>query len=157
GLKAASVVRACKNAKACLNLAARLDARIGNAKAWTDGLASLPNATTARNTILSDSEVREVVRACAALGDPDFALLVEVLAVSGVRPVKAAGLTCGDLKDGFVMMPRSAKGRSEKRVERRPLPLPPDLITKLRAAAAGRPADEPLLRRPDGGFWHPEQ
>src|SRR5262245_20221861 len=52
------------------------------------------------------------------------------------------------------MMPRSAKGRGQKRIERRPIPIPPTLVAKLQAAAADRPADAPLLQRPDGAAWH---
>ena len=48
------------------------------------------------------------------------------------------------------MMPRSAKGRGKKRIERRPIPIPPSLVAKLRAAAGDRPANAPLLQRADG-------
>ena len=61
----------------------------------------------------------------------------------------------GDLQADRVMMPRSAKGKGKKRIDRRPIPLPPALIAKLRIAAGNRPADAPLLQRPDGQAWRP--
>ena len=43
-MKASSVNRLCKALKAALNLAASHDDRITNAKAWTVGLAAIPEA-----------------------------------------------------------------------------------------------------------------
>jgi integrase len=98
-------------------------------------------------------EIRAVVAACHAYSDR-LGLFVEVLAVTGARPVQAARLLVGDLQVDRLMMPRSAKGRGQKRVDRRPLPIPPGMVEKLRVAAAGRPADAPLLLRLDGKRWH---
>jgi integrase len=67
--------------------------------------------------------------------------------------VQAARLRVGDLQADRVMMPRSAKGKGKKRIDRRPIPLPPTLIAKLRTAAGDRPADAPLLQRGDGEAW----
>jgi integrase len=155
GLTGASVTRICKSFKAALNYAAAQDPAIDNKTVWTSGLASLPDSHVARtDAVLSDDDVRAIVAACHAASDR-LGLLVEMLAVTGCRPIQAARLVVGDLQAERVMMPRSAKGRGRKRIDRRPIPLPPSLIAKLRAAAGDRPADAPLLQRADGGAWQP--
>jgi hypothetical protein len=79
---------------ACLNLAARLDDRITNTKAWK--LSALPDATEARNVILTDDQVRSVVAGAYGI-EHAFGLLVETLAVTGPRVSQAARLSVGDL------------------------------------------------------------
>lgn len=78
-----------------------------------------------------------------------------MLAVTGCRPIQAARLLVGDLKSDHLMLPRSAKGKGRKSVTRRPMPLPPSLIARLKAAAGDRPPTAPLLRRADGEAWQP--
>jgi integrase len=153
GLAPATVSRTCKAFAAALNFVADHDATITNRSAWKIGLAALPDSHVARvDAVLSDDEIRAVVAACyafsAALG-----LFVEVLAVFGCRPVQASRLRVGDLQADRILMPRSAKGRGQKRIERRPLPLSPTLSVKLRVVAGDRPADAPLLLRSDGVAW----
>ena len=153
GLAPGSVSRTCRALKAALNYAAAQDSTIGNAAAWRTGLASLPDSHVARiNAVLTDDQVRAVVAACYAASQR-LGTLVEILAITGCRPVQAARLLVGDLQSDRVMMPRSAKGRGRKRIDRRPIPIPPALARRLRAAAGGRRAGEPLLQRPDGGAW----
>ena len=155
GLAASSVTRTCKALKACLNHAAEADDTIVNKRAWTKGLAALPDSQVARTGAVLDAEmVRAVVAACYAASDR-LGLLVEVLAVTGCRPIQAARLLVGDLKSEYVMLPRSAKGKGRKSVTRRPMPLPPSLIARLKAAASHRPPTAPLLRRADGEAWQP--
>src|SRR6516162_1007547 len=81
-IKPASVNRLMKGLKAAFALASRHDPRITNAQAWRVGLAALPDAHQARNTVLNDDEVRALIAAAydvnAALG-----LLVEAAAVTG--------------------------------------------------------------------------
>jgi integrase len=154
GLQPATVTRTCRAFAAALNYAANQDPSIANRAAWKVGLAALPDSHRVRvDAILSDNEIRAVVAACYAAGER-LGLLVEVLAVTGVRPVQAARLLVGDLQPDRLMMPRSAKGRGQKRVGRRPIPIPPSLAARLRAVAGDRPADAPLLQRPDGAAWH---
>lgn len=153
GLAPGSVSRTARALKACLNYAAAQDPSIGNRAAWTTGLAALPDSHVARtNAVLADDEVRAVVAACYAASGR-LGLLVEVLAITGCRPVQAARLLVGDLQSDRVMMPRSAKGRGRKRIDRRPVPIPPALVRRLRMAVGDRPADAPLLQRRDGGAW----
>jgi integrase len=106
------------------------------------------------NAVLDDDAIRAIVAACYAYSEP-LGLLAEVLAVTGARPVQVKRLRVGDLQSDrlTLMMPRSKKGRGQKRVDRRPVPIPSSLVEKLRIAAAGRPADDPLLCRPDGRPW----
>src|SRR5262245_32960805 len=154
GLAPASVTRSCKAFAAALSLVANHDPSIANRSAWKIGLAALPDSHVARvDAILSDDQVRAVVAACYAF-DPRLGLFVEVLAVTGCRPIQAARLVVGDLQADRLLMPRSAKGRGKKRIERRPIPVSPALVAKLRAVAGDRPAGAPLLLRPDGNTWH---
>jgi integrase len=151
GLAAATVGRLSRTLAAALNHAAAGDDAITNQKAWKVGLQALPDSYRARtNAVLDDDQVRAVVRACRNYS-VQLGLFAEVLAATGARPVQAARLLVGDLTRDGVMMPRSLKGRGEKKVTRRPLPLSPALLTKLRLAAAGRPATAPLLVRDDSG------
>jgi len=46
-----------------------------------------------------------------------------------------------------LMMPRSRKGR-EKKITRRPVPIPPSLAAKLRDSVSGQQLDAPLLSTP---------
>jgi integrase len=155
GLAAGTVTRECKAFKAALNRAVAVDPGIINKAAWTQGLAALPDSHVARtDAVLTDDQVRAVVAACYA-ESTRLGLLIEVLAITGVRPVQAARLLVGDLEGDRLLMPRSAKGKGRKRIERRPLPIPPALAAKLRVAAGERPADAPLLQRPDGAAWQP--
>jgi integrase len=158
-VKPASVNRTINAAKACFNLAASLDRRrINNAHEWETGLAALPDTFESRNVILSDDEVRAVVTAAYDIG-VEFGRLVEVLAVTGARLSQAARLTVGDLQSDRLMMPPSRKGRTKKRREHRPIPIPASLVAKLRAATGDRNAAAPLLLRPDrdDSWWKESQ
>jgi integrase len=102
--------------------------------------------------VLTDDQVRAVVAACYAASE-QLGLFVEVLAVTGARPIQCARLLIGDLQSDRLLMPRSAKGRGRKRIDRRPIPIPPALVKRLQAAAGDRPANAPLLQRSDGQAW----
>jgi integrase len=152
GLAPASVVRTGRGLAAALALAAKDDHRISNAAAWRDGLARLPDSEVARNTILSDDEVRALV-ATAYQISPEFGLWVELHAVTGSRTSQLERLTVGDLQGNGsgprLLMPSSKKGR-RKRIERRPVPIPPALARMLGQAATGRAPHEPLVPPPGG-------
>lgn len=87
----------------------------------------------------------------------EFGLLVEVAAVTGARISQLARLEVGDLQgdrsDPRLMMPSARKGRSRKRIERRPVPIPTNLAMVLKQAGAGRPGEAPLLTKPSGELW----
>jgi integrase len=156
GLARDSINRTGRAFKAALTLAANRDERISNRSAWKIGLAALPNAGESRNVILGDDKVRELIGAAHVI-DRAFGLLVEVAAVTGARVSQLARLEVQDLQDDRttaprLTMPSSRKGRSRK-VERRPVPIPPSLAAKLKAASTGRPADAPLLIRQHGTQW----
>jgi integrase len=150
GIKKATVTRYMNSFFAALHLAARLDKRITNASAWT--LSPLPNDTEARNVILADEQVRDVVAAAYEM-QYAFGLLIEVLAVTGTRISQGARLIVADLLRDRLMMPASRKGRGKKRTEKRPIPIPVSLATKLRSAACNRRADAMLLLNSDGEPW----
>ena len=154
GMQPASADRSARALKAALNLAANDDPRISNSSAWRTGLARLPDAESARNVILPDDTVRAIVAAAYEIGR-DFGLFVELAAVTGARASQLLRLQVGDLQDGpapRVMLPTSRKGR-RRRVERRPLPIPPSLAVALRQAAGDRAADASMLIRDDGSRW----
>jgi integrase len=152
GLTPASAVRTGRGLAAALALAAKDDPRITNAAAWRDGLARLPDSEVARNTILSDEDVRHLVGAAYQVG-PEFGLWVELHAVTGSRTSQLERLTVGDLQSSGsgprLLMPSSKKGR-RRRIERRPVPIPPRLARVLGQAAADRAPHEPLLPPPGG-------
>jgi len=152
GLAASTVNRIRTGLKAALALAASLDDRITNARAWRVGLATLPDANTPRgDVVLADAEVVDLI-ACARALDQHFALFVAVLAL-GVRSSQAARLEVRDLQSDRLMMPTSAKGRGRKVIKRYPVPIPAILADALAAEARGRPADAPLLMQSDGLPW----
>ena len=156
GLAPASVGRITRMLQAALTLAADRDARIANRDAWRRGLKGLADAEGGtRNVIIGDDQVRSIIAAAPAEG-PEFALLVEVAAVTGARPIQIARLHASDVQadrsDPRLMMPTSAKGR-RKVIGRRPVPISADLAFRLRQFAAGRPASALLFPHSDGKGW----
>jgi integrase len=155
---ASSTVNRTKNALvAALRLAAKHDERIAaNRHAWENGLASIPDAEESRNVILDEAAIRAVIRTAAAQSG-EFGLLTETAAVTGARVGQLARLEVQDLQDHRsnprLMVPSSKKGRGQKRIARRPVPITPDLAAKLRTAASGREPPAPLLLKPSGQPW----
>jgi integrase len=152
-LERSSVLRLLKSTKAALNLAARRDHRITNAKAWSDGLSGIEGAVGTRNaSALSDDQVRDVIAAAAAI-DAAFGLYIEVAAVTGARLSQITRLTVADLQNGReprLLMPSSRKGRGKRAITKRPVPITKALAAKLKS---NRAADAPLLLRSDGLHW----
>jgi integrase len=127
-----------------------------NKDAWKVGLKRLPDADQSRaGVILPDSDVRAIVAAAWDL-DPAYGLLAELSAITGARRSQLLRVKIHDLQDASaaprVMVPTSRKGRNRKS-GLLALPIPPRLAIALRAAAAGRPDDAPLLVRSDGESW----
>jgi len=155
----ATINRLCRCVCAALTLAAQHDQRISRA-AWETGLAGLPDATEARNVIISDDKVREFVATAYGLDDR-LGLLSDTLAITGARPSQAVRLRVEDLHDHPIkpklMMPKSAKGggrnRSQKKTERYSVPITVQLAAMLKQAAKGRADDAPLLMQSDGTPW----
>src|SRR5262245_17230315 len=156
GLLPASVNRTCAAFQAALEHAASLDPRITNQSAWRTGLAALPDAEQSRNIIIPDDAVLRVIPA-AYEESPQFGRLVELAAVTGARVSQLARLEVGDLQgdraDPRLMMPSARKGKGRKRIERRPVPIPLNLVTALKQASVGKSSEAPLLTRPDGAPW----
>ena len=149
-LAPATINRTANSLKAALNLAADHDERITSRRAWQVGLASLRGAEETRNVILVDAVIHTIINA-AYEENTELGLLVEVAAVTGARTSQIARLDVQDLQDSRIdprlMMPRSRKGR-EKKITRRPVPIPPSLATKLRDSVSGQHLDAPLLSTP---------
>jgi integrase len=157
GLVPASVNRSCNAFKAALNLAATLDERIRSQRAWGKALANIPDADNEpRNVILPEQDVLKIIDGARVVGD-EFALLVEVAAVTGARPSQLARLEVQDLQgdrtDPRLMMPTSRKGRGKKKILRRPVPVPAALIVRLRLATGDKNKHAPLLVKPSGEPW----
>lgn len=155
-LRASSVNRISNALRAALNLAAAHDQRINNQTAWRIGLANIFDAAQARNVILSDQVVREIIIAAFAIA-PELGLLVETAAVTGARVSQIANLRVADLQadrpDPRLMMPSSRKGRGQKKVTHVPVPIPISVAEKLERASKGKAIDAPLLTKPSGERW----
>jgi hypothetical protein len=147
--------RICNALRAALNLAADTDQRITSRAAWEIGLKGIYDATEARNVILPPDTVHRIVEEAYSIS-PEFGLLVETVATTGVRVVsQAARLEVQDVQNSpwRLMMPSSKKGRGQKKVLRRPVPIPESLAICLRQAGQGRAEHAPLLLKPNGEPW----
>ena len=117
-LRASSVNRISNALRAALNLAGTHDQRINNQTAWRIGLATIFDAAQARNVILPDPAIRDIITAAFDIGS-ELGLLVETAAVTGARVSQIANLRVADLQvdrpDPRLMMPSSRKGRGRKR------------------------------------------
>ena len=132
------------------------DGGVDSQSAWRIGLASIFDAAQARNVILSDQVIRDIITAAFDIGS-ELGLLVETAAVTGARVSQIANLNVGDLQadrlDPRLMMPSSRKGRGQKKITRVPVPIPESLAEKLRRASNGKETDAPLLTKPSGERW----
>jgi integrase len=155
-LRASSVNRISNALRAALNLAAAQDQRINNQAAWRIGLATIFDAGQARNVILSDQVVRNIIAAAFGIGS-ELGLLVETAAVTGARISQIANLRVADLQaersDPRLMMPSSRKGRGQKKITRVPVPIPSRLAEKLKNTSKNKATDAPLLTKPSGDRW----
>ena len=155
-MERSSVRRTCVGLRAALELAAILDPRITNRHVFRLGLRALPGVNKARRIVLPDVDVLRLVEAAYEI-DPAFGLLVDTLAVTGARISQVARLVCADLQadrsDARLLMPSSFKGRGQKRITHRPVPITPALAAALRNASKDRLADAPLVVKTDGAAW----
>jgi integrase len=144
------------NGGAALSLAAAQDQRINNQTAWRIGLTTIFDAALARNVILSDQVIRDIIAAAFGIGS-ELGLLVETAAVTGARVSQIANLRVADLQadrpDPRLMMPSSRKGRGQKKVTHVPVPIPVSVAEKLKQVTEGKATDAPLLTKPSGERW----
>jgi integrase len=142
--------------KAALNLAADNDNRIANRQAWDLGLATISDAEESRNVILDESVVLALI-ANARNVSAEFGLLVELAAVTGARVSQLARLEVQDVQadrsDPRLMMPSSRKGRGQKKIQRRPVPILAELVARLRNVIGNKAPDVSLLTMPSGEAW----
>ena len=154
-LAPATLARLLNDLRAALRAAA-MDARLS-----ADVLATIARgckrpegATRARpKQLLSDADLRRLVQAAEAEG-ADFAALVLMLAATGARFDQAARVTVADFQPDArrLMLPLSRKGRGTKQQSHIAVPLPDDVVDRLRPLTAGRRGHDPLLTR-----WHHRQ
>ena len=119
-----------------------------------DGLRAPEKPDRARaKQVLNDTDVRRLVE-CATSYDADFGALVLVLAATGARMDQAARIRIADFQPEAerVMIPVSRKGKGEKQISHIAVPLPGDVIARLRLLASDRPGNETLLMS-----WHHRQ
>jgi integrase len=155
-MAASSVNRVGSAFKAALNLLADHDEGIVNRQAWEMGLATIPNAEESRNVILTEPEIRAIIDE-AYRENAEFGLLVEVAAVTGARVSQLARLEVQDAQtdraDPRLMMPTSRKGRGQRKITRRPVPIPTGLVARLRSVTADKPDNASLLVKSSGAPW----
>jgi integrase len=154
-LAPATVARLLNDFRAALTAGAR-KARVPADVLTTirDGLRAPEKPDRARmKQVLSDADVRKLVKAAGAQ-DADFEALVLLLAATGSRLDQLARITVGDFQPGAqrIMVPVSNKGRGEKQITHIAVPLPEDVIARIRPLAADRAGHEPLLLH-----WHHQQ
>jgi integrase len=119
-----------------------------------DGLRAPEKPDRAREKqVLRDTDVRRLVE-CATSHDVDFGALVLVLAATGARMDQVARIRVVDFQPEAerVMIPVSRKGKGEKQINHIAVPLPKDVIARLRSLTSDRPGHEALLMR-----WHHQQ
>jgi integrase len=125
---------------------------------WRVGLKQKAHLAEARNVVLSDDQVRDLIAAAYA-EDPAWGLYVEVGAVTGARPSQIVRLEVRDLQLGAaprLMMPTSRKGSAKGvagKARHIAVQITTSLAGKLQQAAAGRGPSEPLLARSHGDAW----
>jgi integrase len=156
GLRPSSVNRIGNALRAALNLAATQDQRINNQSAWRIGLATIFDAAQARNVILSDQVVRDIIAAAFDVGN-ELGLLVELAAITGARVSQIANLRVADLQadrpDPRLMMPSSRKGRGRKKITHAPVPIPVSVAKKLSRMSEGKTPEAPLMNKTSGERW----
>ena len=133
---------------------------------WRDGLKALPDATEANNVIIEDAATAQAWVAASYAHDHQLGLLTHVLGESGARPSQATRLRIRDLittdpKAPRLMMPKSGKGGTrhpgQRKLERYPVSITPELAALLKVAAKGRPSHAPLLLRKERPAVAPRQ
>ncbi len=154
-LAPASVNRTTTVLKAALNLVANHDEFITNRQSWENGLATIPDAEESRNVILDDGAIRAIITE-AHRESAAFGLLVEIAAVTGARVSQLRRLIVddvqGDRADARLMMPTSRKGRGQKKITSRPVPIPTRLVARL-AVMTDKPGTDTLLVKSSGEPW----
>ncbi|MGY8682471.1 site-specific integrase [Bradyrhizobium sp. UFLA05-153] len=157
GLAPSSVNRTISTVRTALTLADKSRAHI-----WRSALKALPGAVEANNVIIEDEAKAQAWVAETYRLDHQFGLLTHTIAESGARPSQPVRLRIRDLittdpKSPRLMMPRSGKGGTrhpgQRKLERYPVAISPELAKLLKAAAKGRPSHAPLLVRQNGQAW----
>lgn len=154
-LSAGTIARLMNDLRAALRAAATGARLSGDVVATIAAGCKRPEgASRARpKQLLSDADLRRLVVATEG-EDADFAALVLVLAATGARMDQAARATVADFQAEArrLMLPLSRKGRGTKAQSHVAVPLPDDVVARLRSLTAGRAGHELLLLH-----WHHRQ
>jgi integrase len=155
-LTPATVNRTASALKAALNLLADHDERITSRQPWEMGLATILDAEESRNVILAEDVIHTIIAESYRESEA-FGLLVEIAAMTGARISQLARLEVqdvqGDRADPRLIMPSSRKGRGQKKISRRPVPILTGLVARLRLVTSDRSGKAPLLVKPGGAPW----
>jgi Phage integrase family len=151
-----SADRVCNAFRAALNLVADQSEGAQSRAAWEIGLKAFGGSADERhrNVILPDADVLRIVSE-AAKESKEFGLFVETIASTGARPIQLSRTRVRDLHRDFVEMPSSRKGKREKKILYRRVPISLALATRLRkaATAAEKNEDAFLFTKPSGEPW----
>jgi integrase len=154
-LSAASANRICNALRAALNRSADHDASVTTRRAWQVGLKGIEGAHVANNVILDASIIHTIISKSYDQSQ-QFGLFVETAAVTGARPSELARVRVQDLQNGDaprLIVPRSLKGRGEKKIPTRPVPISVGLAARLRVATANKKPTDLLLAKPSEQAW----
>lgn len=112
-----------------------------------EAIGSEPVDIARENQILDNETIRQVVKHSYEIDD-DFGLLVLVLAATGARFCQLKRMKVRDVQTlfGRLMVPKSRKGRN-KVAGYTPVRIGPDVMGPLKAAIAGRRADDAVFCR----------
>lgn len=154
-LAAATLARLFNDLRAALRAAATAHRLSADVQAVIAAGCKRPEGATRSRAkqLLSDADTRRLV-ATAEADDTDFGALVLLLAATGARFDQIARATVADFQPEArrLMVPLSRKGRGEKQQSHVAVPLPDDVVARLRPLIAGRAGHDPLLVR-----WHHRQ
>ena len=158
GISPATVVRTLQERESFAQSGGRSRSRASATDRLEVGLSGLIDTYTPRNVVLPARRAGLLPRFAL---DPNFGLVVDVLASTGTRTSQACRLLVADLQaEGpapRLMMPSSRKGKRHKEITRKPVPIPASLAHKLKQAAGDRDRSAPLLTRADGSAWNPNK
>jgi integrase len=152
---AATRQRVVNDFRAALNDAAptaevRLIIKEGLAAPKGEDLTPDESAEDVESKLLTDAEMRLLLKTLRDAGDEDDYRLCLLLAATGTRFAQARLLKVKDVQIGRsrIMMPSSRKGHTDsRRRDAVPVPVGQDVIDALRPVITGRGPNEPLLER----------
>jgi integrase len=139
-MKPNSAKRTIRAFNAALNFVADRD-RLSR-RPWNGPVLKIEDSSDPSNNIILDDPDRRAVRAAGHRHSEMFGLFVDILDETGARPSQVARLTADNVQANFIeprtkeclprlLMPVSRKGRGQKQISHRPVPISQDLANRL--------------------------